>query len=473
MWLTRDNSERRAESQVLIIGVIDMSLLDRLERQKYYNKEEKSAEVTSLNRNVYNDEYSELKEIAHKEFIETVNQQDISLFNVKGEQEEELYKIMESIIEYKAPNISRTQRSKILKEIFDEVMGLGPLESLLNDDDITEIMVNGPCRVYVEKKGKLVLSDVVFKDNNHVMNIINRIVSSVGRRIDESSPMVDARLKDGSRFNAVIPPLSLVGPSMTIRKFSKKPFTSNDLIKFGSVSPKMVSFLEACVKGRMNIIVSGGTGSGKTTLLNVLSSSIPNNERIVTIEDAAEIQLNQDHVVTLESRPPNLEGSGQITIRDLVRNSLRMRPDRIIVGEVRSGETLDMLQAMNTGHDGSLTTAHANSPRELMSRLETMVLMSGMELPVRAIREQIHSALDIVVQQSRLKDGSRKIVNITEVVGMEGDTITLQDIFTYRAQGIDSYGKLKGNFMATGIRPNFLEKLTSNGIIVRDDWFTN
>ena len=450
-----------------------MSLLDRLEKQKYYNKDEKSTEVTSLSKNIYNDEYSELKERAHKDFIETVNQQDISLFNVKGEQEEELYKIMESIIESKAPNVSRTERTKILKEIFDDVMGLGPLESLLNDDDITEIMVNGPSRVYVERKGKLVLSDIVFKDNNHVMNIINRIVSSVGRRIDESSPMVDARLKDGSRFNAVIPPLSLVGPSMTIRKFSKKPFTSSDLIKFGSLSPKMVSFLEACVKGRMNIIVSGGTGSGKTTLLNVLSSSIPNNERIVTIEDAAEIQLNQDHVVTLESRPANLEGSGQITIRDLVRNSLRMRPDRIIVGEVRSGETLDMLQAMNTGHDGSLTTAHANSPRELMSRLETMVLMSGMDLPVRAIREQIHSALDIVVQQSRMKDGSRKIVNITEVVGMEGDTITLQDIFTYRAQGIDSYGRLKGSFMSTGIRPNFLEKLTSSGIIVRDDWFTN
>jgi pilus assembly protein CpaF len=450
-----------------------MSLLDRLEKQKYYNKDEKSIEVTSLNRNIYNDEYLELKERAHKDFIETVNQQDISLFNVKGEQEEELYKIMESIIESKAPNISRTERTKILKEIFNDVMGLGPLESLLNDDDVSEIMVNGPSHVYVERKGKLVLSDVVFKDNNHVMNIINRIVSSVGRRIDESSPMVDARLKDGSRFNAVIPPLSLVGPSMTIRKFSKKPFTSSDLIKFGSLSPKMVSFLEACVKGRMNIIVSGGTGSGKTTLLNVLSSSIPNNERIVTIEDAAEIQLNQDHVVTLESRPPNLEGSGQITIRDLVRNSLRMRPDRILVGEVRSGETLDMLQAMNTGHDGSLTTAHANSPRELMSRLETMVLMSGMDLPVRAIREQIHSALDIVVQQSRMKDGSRKIVNITEVVGMEGDTITLQDIFTYRTEGIDSNGKLKGSFKATGIRPNFLEKLTSSGIIVRDDWFTN
>lgn len=450
-----------------------MSLLDRLEKQRYSDKDEKSAEIASLNRNMYNEEYSDLKERVHKDFIETVNQQDISLFNVMGEQEEELYKIMESIIESKAPNTSRTERTKLLKEIFDDVMGLGPLESLLNNDDISEIMVNGPYRVYVERKGKLELSNVAFKDNNHVMNIINRIVSTVGRRIDESSPMVDARLKDGSRFNAVIPPLSLVGPSMTIRKFSKKPFTASDLIKFGSLSPKMVSFLEACVKGRMNIIVSGGTGSGKTTLLNVLSSSIPNNERIVTIEDAAEIQLNQDHVVTLESRPPNLEGSGQITIRDLVRNSLRMRPDRIIVGEVRSGETLDMLQAMNTGHDGSLTTAHANSPRELMSRLETMVLMSGMELPVRAIREQIHSALDIVVQQSRMKDGSRKVVNITEVVGMEGDTITLQDIFTYKPEGIDSNGRMKGNFTATGIRPNFLEKLISSGIIVRDDWFIN
>jgi pilus assembly protein CpaF len=352
-------------------------------------------------------------------------------------------------------------------------MGLGPLEVLLNDNEVTEIMVNGPHRIYVERKGKLELSDVVFKDNNHVMNIINRIVSQVGRRVDESSPMVDARLVDGSRFNAVIPPLSLVGPSMTIRKFSKKPFTANDLIKFGSISPKMVSFLEACVKGRMNIIVAGGTGSGKTTLLNVLSSCIPNNERIVTIEDAAELQLMQDHVVTLESRPPNLEGKGQISIRDLVKNSLRMRPDRIIVGEVRSGETLDMLQAMNTGHDGSLTTAHANSPRELMSRLETMVLMSGMDLPVRAIREQIQSGLDLVVHQSRLKDGTRKVVHITEVVGMEGDVITLQDIFTYKTEGVDSFGRMKGNFVATGIRPNFVEKLASSGILVRDDWFTN
>lgn len=444
-----------------------MSLLDRLEKQKFSVSGERSAEITLY------DEYSDLKERVHKDFIEVVNQQDISLFGVKGEQEEELLKIMDSLIESKAPKISRTERSKLLKEIYNDVMGLGPLETLLNDDEITEIMVNGPSQVYVERKGKLELSDVVFKDNTHVMNIINRIVSTVGRRIDESSPMVDARLKDGSRFNAVIPPLSLVGPSMTIRKFSKKPFTAGDLIKFGSLSPKMVAFLEACVKGRMNIIVSGGTGSGKTTLLNVLSSSIPNNERIVTIEDAAEIQLNQDHVVTLESRPPNLEGSGQITIRDLVRNSLRMRPDRIIVGEVRAGEAIDMLQAMNTGHDGSLTTAHANSPRELMSRLETMVLMSGKDLPVRAIREQIHSAIDLVVHQARMKDGSRKVVNITEVVGMEGDTITLQDIFTYKVEGIDSNGRIKGHFTSTGIRPNFLDKLSSSGIIVRDDWFVN
>jgi pilus assembly protein CpaF len=449
-----------------------MSLLDRLEKQKNTVTDDVAVDTPLAGKSVY-DEKSELKERIHKEFIETVNQQDISLFNLKGEQQEELKEVMESIIEAKASNLSRTERSRLLKEVYNDVMGLGPLESLLNDSEITEIMVNGPYRVYVERKGKLDLSDVVFKDNAHVMNIINRIVSSVGRRIDESSPMVDARLSDGSRFNAVIPPVSLVGPSMTIRKFSKTPFTATDLIKFGSISPKMVSFLEACVKGKMNIIVSGGTGSGKTTLLNVLSGYIPNNERIVTIEDAAELQLMQEHVVTMESRPPNLEGSGQITIRDLVRNSLRMRPDRIIVGEVRSGETLDMLQAMNTGHDGSLTTAHANSPRELMSRMETMVLMSGMELPVRAIREQIHSALDIVVHQSRLKDGSRKVVNITEVVGMEGDTITLQDIFTYRIEGIDTYGRIKGNFVSTGIRPNFLEKIAASGVFIRDDWFTN
>lgn len=452
-----------------------MSLLDRLEKQKTGNDSNLESNTTGLNagNKIYVDEYAELKGKIHKQFIENVNQQDINLFNIKEEQEEQLTKIMESIIEAMAANISRAERSRLLKEVYNDVMGLGPLEPLLNDSEITEIMVNGPYRVYVERKGKLELSNVVFRDDNHVYNIINRIVTSVGRRIDEASPMVDARLKDGSRFNAVIPPLSLIGPSMTIRKFFKKPLTAADLIKFNSISPKMVSFLEACVKGRLNIIVSGGTGSGKTTLLNVLSSCIPNNERIVTIEDAAELQLMQDHVVTLESRPPNLEGAGQITIRDLVRNSLRMRPDRIIVGEVRSGETLDMLQAMNTGHDGSLTTAHANSPRELMSRLETMVLMSGMELPIRAIREQIHSAIDIVVHQQRLRDGSRKVVNITEVVGMEGDTITLQDIYNYKMDGVDNFGRIKGNFVTTGIRPKFLDKLTASGIMIRDDWFMN
>ena len=449
-----------------------MSLLDRLEKQKSLSgNDEKKVELSIPSNRI--DEYSDLKRKIHNQFIEIVNQQDINLFNVQNEQEEQLIKTMESIIEARASNLTRAERNRLLKETYDDVMGLGPLEPLLSDGEITEIMVNGPYKVYVERKGKLELSDVVFRDENHVLNVINRIVSSVGRRIDESSPMVDARLKDGSRFNAIIPPLSLVGPSMTIRKFSKKPYTANDLVKFNSISPKMVSFLEACVKARLNIIVSGGTGSGKTTLLNVLSSSIPNNERIVTIEDAAELQLMQDHIVTLESRPPNLEGAGQITIRDLVRNSLRMRPDRIIVGEVRSGETLDMLQAMNTGHDGSLTTAHANSPRELMSRLETMVLMSGMDLPVRAIREQIHSALDIVVHQQRLRDGSRKVVNITEVVGMEGDTITLQDLFVFKIEGLDNFGRIKGSFVSTGIRPKFLEKFAASGIMVRDDWFTN
>lgn len=448
-----------------------MSLLDRLEKQKTSKDDDKRTEV--ILKNKPSDDYADLKKSIHNQFIETINQQDINLFSIKDEQQEEFLEAIRTIIESRAGSLTRAERAQILKEVYDDVMGLGPLEPLLSDPDISEIMVNGCNRVYVERKGRIELSNVVFTDNTHAMNIINRIVSSVGRRIDESSPMVDARLKDGSRFNAVIPPVSLVGPSMTIRKFSKKPFTSGDLVKLNSFSPKMASFLEACVKSRINIIVSGGTGSGKTTLLNVLSSSIPNNERIVTIEDAAELQLAQDHVVTMESRPPNLEGAGEITIRDLVRNSLRMRPDRIIVGEVRSGETLDMLQAMNTGHDGSLTTAHANSPRELISRLETMVLMSGLDLPVRAIREQVHSAIDIIVHQQRMKDGSRKVVNITEVVGMEGDTITLQDIFVYKTEGMDNFGKIKGKFISTGIRPNFLEKISASGIMVRDDWFTN
>ena len=319
--------------------------------------------------------------------------------------------------------------------------------------------------------GKLEKTDVVFRDEKHVLHIIDKIVSPLGRRIDESMPMVDARLPDGSRVNAIIPPLSLVGPVITIRKFSKDPLTIHDLIRFGTLTPQMATFLEACVKGRLNIIISGGTGSGKTSTLNVLSSFIPETERIVTIEDAAELQLRQEHVITLESRPPNIEGKGAITIRDLVRNALRMRPERIIVGEVRSGEALDMLQAMNTGHDGSLTTGHANSPRDILSRLETMVMMAGMELPVRAIREQMASAFDLIVQQNRFKDGSRKITHLTEVVGMEGDVITLQDIFVYKTEGLDKYNRVRGTFKATGIKPRFMEKLAAAGIGVPDDIF--
>jgi len=367
--------------------------------------------------------------------------------------------------------IPRGEKARLIADIRDEMLGLGPIEPLLQDDSITEIMVNGPKKVFVERLGKLELTDVQFHDNAHVMNIAERILTPLGRRIDESSPLVDARLEDGSRVNIIIPPLSLTGPTITIRKFSKKPLTVDNLIAFGTIDEKMAEFLRACVKARINILVSGGTGSGKTTTLNVISSFIPERERIVTIEDAAELRLQQENVVTLESRPANIEGEGQITIRDLVRNALRMRPDRIIVGEVRSGEALDMLQAMNTGHDGSLTTAHANSPRDALSRLETMVLMSGLELPVRAIREQISSAIDLIIQQSRMRDGSRKITHVTEVQHMEGNTITMQDIFRYQQQGYDENGKAVGRYVSTGLKPNFLEKFEVNGVELPEDFF--
>ena len=372
---------------------------------------------------------------------------------------------------WKRRSFRRTERSRIANELYDDIMGFGPLEVLLADQTVTEIMINGHCQIYVERLGKLSRVDIALRDEAHLLNIIDRIVSMVGRHVDEASPMVDARLKDGSRVNVILPPLSLVGPVVTIRKFSKTPYTAQNLIDFGSVSPKMVNFLEACVKGRLNIIVSGGTGSGKTTLLNVLSGYIPPDERIITIEDAAEIQLNQEHVVTLESRPANTEGRGQVTIRDLVRNALRMRPDRIIVGEVRSSEALDMLQAMNTGHDGSLTTTHANSPRDTVSRLETMVLMAGMELPLFAIRSQIASAIDMVVQQARFRDGTRRITSITEIIGMEGDVVTMQDLFVFETQGQMDQGKILGRFKSTGIYPQCLEKIRNNGVVVHDEWF--
>lgn len=359
--------------------------------------------------------------------------------------------------------LGRAERQRLFEAIVAEILGLGPLEPLLADDSITEIMVNGPKNIYIERSGNLVRTNVTFEDEDHVLRVLDRIVAPLGRRIDESSPTVDARLTDGSRVNAIIRPVALCGPTITIRKFSKRPFTVEDLIRFGSLTPEIAEFLRAAVIGQLNIIVSGGTGSGKTTLLNVLSGFIPNDERIVTIENAAELQLRQEHVVSLESRPPNIEGRGEISIRDLVVNSLRMRPDRIVVGECRAGEALDMLQAMNTGHEGSLTTAHSNSPRDTLSRLEVMCLMAGMELPVRAIREQIASAIDLVVHQERLRDGTRRIVKITEIQGMEGDIITMSDIFEFEQTGIEA-GKVIGRIRPTGLRPKFIDKIEAAGI---------
>jgi pilus assembly protein CpaF len=443
-----------------------VSLLKRLEQQSADKspKDHQNGDDTAAVEQA-NDAHARLKELVRIRTIEALN-------SVKETGEKVVREKLNEVLQIEASSIPRLERTQIAEELYNDIMGYGPLEELLFDPKVTEIMINGYRQVFIERKGRLHQADVRFRDQEHLLNIIDRIVSSIGRHVDEASPMVDARLKDGSRVNVIIPPLSLVGPVMTIRKFSKTPFTSQDLIDFGSVSPKMMSFLEACVKGRLNVIVSGGTGSGKTTLLNVLSSFIPGDERIVTIEDAAEIQLNQTHVVTLESRPDNTEGRGQVSIRDLVRNALRMRPDRIIVGEVRSGEALDMLQAMNTGHDGSLTTTHANTPRDTIARIETMVMMAGMELPLQAIRSQISSAIDIIVQQMRLRDGSRRIVNISEITGMEGDIVSMQDIFVFDTQGkMDSQGKFKGKFKGTGVRPKCLETISGNGIAVYEEWF--
>lgn len=411
------------------------------------------------------EEFSELRDRVHTYVAAQLAKQD------SQKSDEEIAELIDESISELAGELPRKDRARVATEIMNEITGFGPLEMLLNDQSISEIMVNGPKQIYVERAGKLEKTGVVFQNDEHVRRIIDRIVSPLGRHIDDSTPMVDARLPDGSRVNAIIPPLSLCGPCITIRKFSSTPLTIKNLISFNSLSQNMARFLEAAVKGKLNILVSGGTGSGKTTLLNVLSAFIPSNERIVTIEDAAELKLLQDHVVSLESRAANLEGTGMITIRDLVRNALRMRPDRIIVGEVRGGETLDMLQAMNTGHNGSITTAHANTPRDALLRMETMVMMAGMEFPVSAIRHQVAGALDLIVQQARLRDGTRKITSISEISGMEGDVITLQEIFRFQTDYYNESGKAVGRFISTGTRPKCADKIIDNGIAVDEKWF--
>jgi pilus assembly protein CpaF len=422
------------------------------------------------------DPYAELKTRIHHAVIAKVGPQLFTTETTDDLHERVLRAVTEQLALDRTP-LTRDERRQIVREITDDILGYGPLEPLLRDDSVTEVMVNNFDRVYVERSGKIERTQIAFVDQQHLLRIIDKIVSQVGRRIDESSPMVDARLPDGSRVNAIIPPLSLRGPTLTIRKFSRDPYTMDDLIQFGSVSPKAAQFLAACVKGKLNVLISGGTGTGKTTMLNAISASVPGDERIVTIEDAAELQLQQEHVITLESRPPNIEGSGEVRIRELVRNALRMRPDRIIVGEVRGAETLDMLQAMNTGHEGSLTTIHANSPRDALSRLETLVLTGGVDLPLRAIREQIASAFDVLIQISRLVDGSRRVTHITEVLRMEADVITLQDIFLARPPDEEAAGDAKTKLLAplssTGLKPHFLEKIAANGVVLPPSFFTS
>jgi pilus assembly protein CpaF len=426
---------------------------------------------------VVTDPFAELKTRVHKEIIPRLGPR---LFNQDGKTdtdlEEKVNEVVTEVLAVEKTPLTRQERQDIIRQITDDILGYGPLEPFLRDDSITEIMVNDHKTIYIERHGKITKTNAQFVDEPHLLRIIDKIISRIGRRIDESSPYVDARLPDGSRVNAIIPPLAVRGSSLTIRKFRRDPFTMADLIKFGTLTHKSGQFLEACVRGKLNVLISGGTGSGKTTTLNVLSAAIPTDERIITVEDAAELQLKQDHVITLESRPANIEGKGQVTIRDLVRNTLRMRPDRIIVGECRGAEAVDMLQAMNTGHDGSLTTIHANNPRDALARTETLVLTAGVELPLRAIREQISSAFDLIVQVSRLVDGTRRITHVTEVLRMESDVVTLQDIFV--AKPVDEAGgnqdaghRLLGPLTCTGLKPNFLDKMASNGVNLPPNFF--
>ena len=416
------------------------------------------------------DEFYELKTNIHRKLVENL---DLAAMGTRTDDDvkDEVKQVIMDLCEQEDALLNFSERQRLVSEILDETFGLGPLETLLNDPHISDILINGPKQVYVERKGRLQISNVKFKDDAHLMHVIDKIVSSVGRRCDEVSPMVDARLKDGSRVNAVIPPLAIDGPSMSIRRFGADPITWDDYINFNSITPEMVDFLRACVAAQMNILIVGGTGSGKTTLLNNLSSFIPDTDRIVTIEDAAELQLRQPHVVRLESRPPNIEGKGRVAIRDLLINSLRMRPDRLVVGECRGAETLDMLQAMNTGHDGSMTTIHANSVRDAVQRVETMVMMAGFELPVKAIRQQFANAIHLIVNAARLSGGPRKIMSIAEVQGMEGETVTIQEIFKFEQLGIDGSGKAYGQFLATGLRPGFFDRLKYSGVELSPELF--
>ena len=441
-----------------------MSLADRV-------KAAKSADTSSEDQK--EEVKSDLRRKLHYKVVEGLGP---TLYNSQMSDAELKLRVMEmlewALEQEQSVPLARADRLALLQEIADDVLGYGPIDPYLADPEVTEVMVNGPHSVWVERAGRIYRTETRFVDANHLERIIEKIVGQVGRRIDESNPMVDARLPDGSRVNAIIHPLAIGGPYVTIRKFAVDPFTVDDLVANQSMSEQVAGLLKRCVEGRLNVIVSGATGSGKTTLLNVLSNFIPSSERIITVEDAAEVQLNQTHVLTLESRPPNLEGKGQVTIRDLVRNTLRMRPDRIIVGEVRGGEALDMLQAMNTGHDGSLTTVHSNAPRDTLARIETMVLMAGMDLPVRAIREQVASALDLIVHVHRLRDGTRRVTHVTEVVGMEGDIITLQDLMLFDyGMGVDDDGKYVGRLKATGIRPSFSDHLENYGIHLPPELF--
>jgi pilus assembly protein CpaF len=415
-------------------------------------------------------EYNELKTRVHHQLIERLDLAKVELMSPEAVQLQ-IRHIVEGMLEAEVTPLSRQERERIVLEVSHETFGLGPIEPLMHDPTVSDILVNGPRRVYVERRGKLERTDVIFRDDAHLLQIIERIVSRVGRRVDEASPMVDARLPDGSRVNAIIRPLTLDGPVLSIRRFSADPYRMADLVKFGTLTPTLAELLTAAVRARLNVLVSGGTGAGKTTFLNVLSNAIPNTERIVTIEDSAELQLQQEHVVRLETRPPNMEGAGAVTQRDLVRNALRMRPDRIVIGEVRGPEVLDMLQAMNTGHDGSLSTVHANSTRDALARLETMVLLSGIAPPVRAIREYIAAALDMTVHLARLSDGTRKVVRVTEVTGMEEAVITTQDVFVFEQQGIDEHGRVRGFHRATGVRPKFSERLLQTGIALGPELF--